>query len=340
MSTSSDLTQFNNYNLFLVVILLFLMCYCRIIGEFLLNNCIAWEEFLTHHCLQKCCGCDNVGFLQVVRGVLILYTFSLPVIFCVAHYYRNFQELGLLTVFLKPKTPFINACLLSNFQNRTNATNVWTYHLVTDEIFESWYVLCHTTFAQTIHDLSLTIDVIYLVLPYAFASSINCLIWVRLTKSQYLTDTSVWDENMDVQVAQYEISFVVECLFGNIAIIFLSGSGNTWMDLLMFAFLVSGFETFFILAAKTSEHTLFDTYLTFTVLILLFGITMSYMPLVSDWHDSHCVALQFVLMFRLTANILLHYAAHGQLNAGYMILFRLLNTMIVSLTIIVFLLTA
>lgn len=334
----TDLSTFNNTNLLFVVVLLGAMCYCRVIGEFLLNNCVAWEEFLTHRCLQACCGCDKIGALHVVRGALILYTFSLPVLFCAAHVYRSMNNLNVLSVFLMPRTPYINACVITEAQNSTNATSIWTLYYAPEGDLANMLVHCYMSFSHTILDAAVSIDAIYIVLPLAFASSVNCLIWVNLTKSNTLTETTVWDTSLEDDVVSYEVSFLVECFFSNLALIFIAASGSAAIDLLIFVCLVGAIETFFVQIAKISDHSVFDTFIAFGVLLQLCFVIFLYVPFLdlSSPHNPVATALLVVFVLRLSLNVMLHYAAHGQMNAGYIILFRLTNVLFVSSSLLVF----
>lgn len=338
----NDLSTFNNTNLLVVVLLLMVMCYCRVIGEFLMNNCILWEEFLTHRCLKVCCGCDNVGALQILRGALILYTFSLPVFFCAAHVYRTYNKVGMLSLRFMPQTPFVNRCIVEASINSTNATSVWSLHKVHDDELADMLASCYAHYSQKIYSLSFSIDPIYVILPMSFASSINCLTWVNLIKSNHITDTTLWDENLDEQVLAYEVTFLIECFFSNFALVLVASSGNFLLDLLVLICLVGAIECFFVQIAKVSEHSLFNTCLAVSIQMVMCCVFFLYIPfiVISSLDNSNAIVLMAVFVLRFVFNTTLHYAAHGEVKAGYVILFRLLNVLLVSGTLLVFYVTA
>lgn len=295
-----------------------------------MNNCIACEDFVLHKCLQFVCGCDNAGLLQVIRGTLILVTFTLPFLFCVVHAYRTAFHKEQLSVTVYFRQNSFRDCITAQIAKAPYNTSTWTQHKIPRKDMLRFMSTCYVQNVDKITEHSLTVDVIYVILPFAFAASVNCLIWVNLTKSNHLTEHSIWDQNMDVEVVYYEMTFIIECALSNIMLIFLLASGNYVMDLLVYAFLLVGIETFFINIAKSGDRDMFDTMICFSILIVVFGIVLPYLPLLTNTKDANVIGLMVIFMIRLAFNISIHFAASGQLNAGYMILFRLINVIFVS----------
>lgn len=331
-----NFTTFDNYNLIIVACLMFMLCYCRLIGETILQHCIECEQFLTTNCLQKLCGCTEIGFFQVIRGALIGFTFSMPMLFCIAHMYRSSSGLSNLTIWFRPKNNLIVYCTLDHLKNSSNVTNAWQFHEVSTA--NIYHHLKHCSDAE-LHDIlkfSLFVDAIYVILPFSFACSVSCLTWVGLAKTNRLTESTLWNDDMDHEVCNYELAYSIETQLSNLALIFIAGSGYEWNDILVYVFAISVIESFFIDLGKKSERSGVENCVFLSIIIGLFVTFFIYAPYVTNWNEGWGIFLGIVCMVRITFSIMLNFVATGQMLAGHMLLFRLGNTIVVACSLLAF----
>lgn len=329
---------FNDKNIVLVIAILFFLCFFRSILDLIVLFCREFENTCCKSFYQFCFGIDERSCLYLLRCFLILYCASQPILVTLTHLNRTMQKQGQLTILSSWKSnnkriKCMQESILSH--NITNFSHPWIFNGLSTEEQRDFYMDCS-------HDFHIfTIDVLYVILPFAFAISCNSMIWVHFTKSDLLNESTVWGENLDSELIWYELSYAAECFTMNTCFVFIYTSGCQYIHVLNVSILLTLIQLHFIMLARNpqddySANGKIETFaLTFFISALLSCFVSD--SVITD--NITCVLLFVVHIVCYIAICCFHFAAQATFLASLVLVFRLGIVCVATGAIYVFLLT-
>jgi len=303
-------TDFSDYYIVFIGVGLILLCFCRTIAEHLLNCFIDLEKALTTRCCSLCCGMEEKPMLYLIRCLIILYSFAQPVLFAVVHMTRRARNQGDLHV------------IVMSYTN----DDVWTHGNASQ----------YPRSKVQVHASVSAIDFMYIVLPFAFAMSVNTITWVQVTSQGEISFDQNWDENLPDTVASYEITYCIECLLLNVAYVYVYCSGERPVVSFLIAVYYTAVEFFFISSARCSERNWEMGVFSVGLLAVLFCGSSPILNACLQWHSEALSLLAAVHLTCLAAIITIHLISGGQATAAGIILARVLVACVASMSLLVY----
>ena len=329
--------QFDDINIFTIVMLVLGLIFIRTLAQTALECMVACENISRSQCAYILCGMEEQPCLYFMRCLLLMFCFSQPVIFSGVHFIRSSQnKSALTTVFSTANTGLEMHCLLK----ASNESSLW---YVGEEDWSKKTIqnkMDACLHLQWRKGVLFELDVMFVILPFAFAVSINCMTWVHFMERGVITPDMVWDDAIDLTLFNYDLSYALECFCANLCFLFLYCAGTGSTTLFVFAAYVTGVEFFFASISKFSGR---DWPLNVVAISIFLIILLTWVPIIQSFAsilDQFSLVLAIVHGMTLILSIALHLLADGRIVAANLILMRLAITCIRSLSLICFLFLA
>jgi hypothetical protein len=284
-----------------VACVLLALCFVRTIAESVLHACTCLEHALCTRCLYTVCGLDEKPALQLLRVSVILFCFFQPLLLCVIHAARHHLHQGNAAVQV---AAFSNPC--------------WAWNASA-----TWGPFNATPPTRTVPvDMALsTVDVMIVLLPFCFVVSIDTMVWVGLTRSNFMTPEGPWDDTLEAENCYYDMSFLAVCFAFNGFMTFLWASGERPIAVLQFALITTLCEAYFVYSARMTESAIAEKMLCLTILAL--NGALSAASYLANLNSVALAALTF-LSLHVMGVIGLHGSAMGLASSAQIVAMRLL----------------
>lgn len=299
--------QFNETFAAVIVALLLLVCFCRQILQ-----ALAAVVDICDKCSADWCDCSCIAALvrgDAPRRAVALYCLFLPITFnAVYFWHQTFSHFDWASsvVFVDFRASMLPA------QKFANATApVPTFLPLT---------------AQT------EVDCMFCVMPFALAASLNCWIWLSLSKdsADVLTHDTVWDESLPECLLYYELAYCAELLAVNFSFIAVTCSGRTLYEVFYATFAVTVLESCFVCGARQRREGAVQRVTCAALTVLLVAVVLPLGAMLQ--HD--CVvaeALAAVHVVCICTVAGMHFAANGEASASSVLAVRVGTTVVASL---------
>jgi hypothetical protein len=289
--------QFNETFATVIVVLLLLVCFCRQILQ-----ALAAAAELCDKCSVAWCDCKCLTALvrgDAPRRAVALYCLFLPLTFNLVYFWHfNFS-----------KFDWNSSVVLVDF--RAVHTKNGTAIVQTDQT---------------------EVDCILCVMPFALAASLNCWIWLSLSKdnSGLLSADTVWDDALPECLLYYELAYCAELLFVNFSLIVVSASGRTVYEVLYATTALTVVESCFVCGARYRHDSAVERITTAALTVLLLAAVLPLgMMLQRDCVVAEAVAAVHLVCVCIIAG--LHFAANGEATASSILAVRVGTTILASL---------
>ena len=318
--------EFQDVHIFTVVFLVLVLIFIRTIASTLVELLHAIESLCSASCLSLGCGLDESAALYLLRCVLILFCFSQPVIFAGIHYARSVQHKPTVSVLFVER---INSEDMACVKSVYNTSTIWDVSKHDPMVVECFGVRGSA--------VPVKVDALLVILPFAFAVSINSLTWLHYSKRDVLNVNSMWDDSLSADLFYYELSHVMERFTSNFCFLALYSTGTGTMFACICALLFTLIQFFYAVISRISAREW--QLQTFSVLLLIVLISI-WTPLWMnnlasyDWLAILLLSTHTITVF---VDIFINLLAEGSLMATQIILFRLILQCLSSVSIIVFL---
>jgi hypothetical protein len=288
--------QFNETFAAVIVALLLLVCFCRQVLQ-----ALAAAVELCDKCSAQWCDCRCVAALvqgDVPRRAVAMYCLFLPLTFNAVYFWHMTFS----------KFDWASSIMLVDFHavRTNNATQI----------------------ALTVET---EVDCMFCVMPFALAASLNCWIWLSLSKdsSALLSHDTVWDDSLPECLLYYELAYCAELLAVNFSLIAVSSSGRTVYEVLYATTALTVVECCFVCGARHRRDGAVDrvTCAALTVLLVAVVLPLSLM-LERDCVVAEAVAAVHVLC--VCTIVGMHFAANGDATASSILAVRVGTTILAS----------
>jgi hypothetical protein len=169
-------------------------------------------------------------------------------------------------------------------------------------------------------------------MPFALAASLNCWIWLSLSKdsSAVLTHDTVWDDDLTECLLYYELAYCAELLAVNFSFIAVSSSGRTVYEVFYATAAVTVLESCFVCGARHRRDGAVQrvTCAALTVLLVAAVLPLGLM-LERDCLVAEILATVHVVCVCTVAGM--HFAANGEATASSILAVRVATTVLASL---------
>jgi hypothetical protein len=282
-----------------VVALVLLVCFCRQILQ-----ALAAVATLCDKCSAACCDCKCITVLvsgEAPRRALACYLLFLPIVYNAVYFWHQSFS----------KFDWASSVVLVDFKyaaaNATRAAGV-------------------TLTSQT------ELDVMFLVMPFALAASLNCWLWLAFTTDSraHLSPDTAWDDALPEPVAYYELAYYAELLALNFSLISVASYGRTLPEVGYAAFALTLVQCSFVAGARYRKDDALSRATTAALIVLLVAVAAPLALLLQP----NCVvteALATVHAVCVCAVTGLHFAANGEASASSILAVRVGTTVLASM---------
>ena len=307
-------TTFDDYYIILIGVGLVVLCFFRTITQHLFECLVEVENAISTRCCSFCCGVEEKPMYYVLRCLIISYGFFQPMVFGIAHLAHHAQH---------GKGLFVLVSLYSN-----------------DDVWKGVNVF-NASIGASLDSIDVSasvvrLDVIYVVLPLAFAMSVNTMTWVSLTSNGELAFDQPWDENLPDSVSAYEVTYIIECWMLNSAYVFIYCSGERPIVLLLAGFFFTTVMGFFIINARCTEKNWEMGFFAMILLSAFFCGSSAFLSACLQWHVDSVSVMACVHIVYIVATLSIHMIASGQATASFIIFSRVCLAELASAALLVF----
>jgi len=292
--------QFNETFAAVIVALLLLVCFCRQVLQ-----ALAAAVELCDKCSAQCCDCRCIAALvhgDAPRRAVAMYCLFLPLTYNAVYFWHQSFS----------KFDWTSSVVLVDFRSErpTNGTQ-------------------QTEIRQTGQT---EVDCMFCVMPFALAASLNCWIWLSLSKdsSALLSHDTIWDDALPECLLYYELAYCAELLAVNFSLIAVSLSGRTVYEVLYATTALTVVECCFVCGARQRRDGAVQRVTCAALTVLLVAVVLPLgMMLEQDCVVAEAVAAVHVLC--VCTIVGMHFAANGDATASSILAVRVGTTILASL---------
>jgi len=306
--------EFSNNYVLAVIVLLWMLCFCRNVLECFtfvlkgLDGCVEHDVCCVRPCVEFW---RSVGMGEALRQSVVLFCFLQPAVFCVIFVFKQ-----------------------SSAEDLASSIVLYSLALNSSSVAYKHGNDSHPLQSATVADLDVVeIDYIVLVMPFALLVSVTSLLWVHSIKVGDMAADTTWDAQMPESVYVYEVAYYLEVWSMNLSFLAVMSSERSLLEV-HFASLALTLMVVYVLAQSRhpASHGLGEHAASMLVGCCFFSILV---PLWLDMLQMACpVALVVcgVHFFVLAALITFHSFARGESTAGQILMVRLTCTFAASVT--------
>jgi hypothetical protein len=282
-----------------VVALVLLVCFCRQILQ-----ALAAVATLCDKCSAAACNCHCIAALvsgEAPRRAIACYLLFLPIVYnAVYFWHQNFS-----------KFDWASSVVLVDFRyTAANATRPASLQLT----------------SQT------ELDVMFCVMPFALAASLNCWIWLAFTvgNNSHLSPDTCWDDELPEPVAYYELAYYAEVLALNFSLLAVASSGRTFAEIAYASLALTLVQCSFVAGARYRRDDAVARSTTAALTVLLVAVAVP-LALLLQRNCAVAEALATVHAICVCAITGFHFAANGEATASSILAVRVGTTVLASL---------
>jgi len=309
--------QFNETFAAVIVALLLLVCFCRQILQ-----ALAAVADICDKCSADWCDCRCIAALvrgDAPRRAVALYCLFLPITFnAVYFWHQSFSQFDWAS-----SVVFVDFRVSASPHPLPHApANASAPVAPVAPAFAALFALT----AQT------EVDCMFCVMPFALAASLNCWIWLSLSKdsADVLTHDTVWDESLPESLLYYELAYCAELLAVNFSFIAIACSGRTLYEVFYATFAVTVLESCFVCGARQRREGAVQRVTCAALTVLLVAVVLPLGAMLEHGCPvAEALAAVHVVCICTVAGM--HFAANGEASASSVLAVRVGTTVLASL---------
>jgi hypothetical protein len=282
-----------------IIALVLLACFCRQILQ-----ALAAVATLCDKCSAAACNCHCITALvsgEAPRRVIACYLLFLPIVYNAVYFWH------------------------SNFSKFDWASSV--------VVVDFRYVAANATRPVALQLTAQTeLDVMFCVMPFALAASLNCWIWLSFTTDSraLLSPDTCWDDQLPEIVAYYELAYYAEVLALNYSLLAVASSGRTFAEIAYASLALTLVQCSFVAGARYRKDDAVSRATTAALTVLLVAVAAP-LALLIQQNCTIAEALATVHAVCVCAITGLHFAANGEATASSILAVRVGTTVLASL---------
>lgn len=303
--------EFADYQLVYVVAGVWLLCCFR---QFLTccNVVCCDSESITKFCQQQI-GCNEYDMGSCLRGVILFFSLLQPVFLIVVQIAQSINDDKKYSSLQFQNNAKLLTC---EFHNTNNETQIKKIHI------------------------SDTIEVDFVVLAFlsALCQSLSCYCWLMCQQYNYLSSTSLWNNELHENMQFYELVYFMETFCASLACLSVIANWTSLAELMFCNSAICFILFHFLVYSKIERSSNLDIfYSSIFMLLLIVSVFFVLSRMKSFCIISSITALLYVSCIALNVNV--HYISDANFLASTILCVRisisiLLSTLFLCITII------
>ena len=233
---------------------------------------------------------------------------------------------------------FCAVYVINQNQEPTKTTSLYTLHVMFNASSQN-FSQYDTNIAQNLPAVSnveiIKIDVIFFLIPFAFAVSITSMAWVKLIENDLLQEGTQWDTNLESDVMMYELAYYFEIFTCNAAFISVVCNFKSAIALQMFCLLLTIVMCMFCAQARFKRDSPGDNLQMSLLILILIVILFPYCTVLLNVQCSSVFVVSFVHICIIFLICNYSFIANGNLNATQILAFRIPVTVLSCIVLLV-----